>query len=497
MRALLLTSLAAGLLAASFQPLNLGPALAWVALLPLLAALQGQRWRIGFALGGLFGMLVNLSLFAALLPIPHLHFYQLLLLCACFACYPAIWCALMAGRDARSAWWPWFGASLWVLLEYAKANAGFMAFPIGSLAQTQVDDPWLLQTAGLFGEAVITFLVVLGNLLAWQALRRVPVKRISLALLPIGLALTFGAWTLQRTAPTTAGGIPVAVLHSNFSAFGPDHVATAERMAQTLAFLRRGTPVGAKLVLLPESSLINPSANPALLESLQAQVDAGQFILVAGLAQALKFDHASSVVTISQRKVRAGAWIFEPGQTQPQRYDKLHRLPFAEYMPLAGWIAWPSWLVSPPLEVVETRQARAYPTSLGTSLGIMVCWESVFASHARSLARDGAGMLLQLSNEGWFSGTAAGLKHNATVRLRAVETGRPVLASVNAGPAIIVDHFGRIVAQGTSPTALEWVTAVIVPTTGMSMYSKIGDLFVALCALMTLTAFMLERHRTT
>jgi apolipoprotein N-acyltransferase len=102
-----------------------------------------------------------------------------------------------------------------------------------------------------------------------------------------------------------------------------------------------------------------------------------------------------------------------------------------------------------------------------------------------------------LSNEGWFSGTAAGLKHNATVRLRAVETGRPVLASVNAGPAIIVDHFGRIVAQGTSPTALEWVTAVIVPTTGMSMYSKIGDLFVALCALMTLTAFMLERHRTT
>jgi apolipoprotein N-acyltransferase len=102
-----------------------------------------------------------------------------------------------------------------------------------------------------------------------------------------------------------------------------------------------------------------------------------------------------------------------------------------------------------------------------------------------------------LSNEGWFSDTAAGLKHNATVRLRAVETGRPVLAAVNAGPAIIVDRFGRIVAQSTSATALEWVSAVIEPATELSLYTRIGDLFVALCALMTLTAFMHERRRTT
>jgi apolipoprotein N-acyltransferase len=441
--------------------------------------------------------LVNLSLFAALMPIPHLHLYQLLLLCGVFACYPAVWCALMARRDARSIWWPWYGAALWVLLDYAKANAGFMAFPIGSLAQAQVDNLWLLQTASLFGEAAVTFLVVLGNLLVWQALQRAPKHQVAWGLLPIGLAFVFGAWTLERAAPAVAGAIPVAVLHTNFSAFGPDHLPTQERMAQTAAFLRRGVPAAARLVVLPESSFINPSADPALLESLQAQADAGKFTLVAGVAQALKFDRATRVVATAERKVRAGAWIFEPGQTQPRRYDKVHRLPFAEYLPLSGRIAWPAWLVAPPLEVVETRQARAYPTSLGTSLGIMVCWESVFAGHARLLAQDGAGMLLQLSNEGWFSDTAAGLKHNATVRLRAVETGRPVLAAVNAGPAIIVDRFGRIVAQSTSATALEWVSAVIEPATELSLYTRIGDLFVALCALMTLTAFMHERRRTT
>jgi apolipoprotein N-acyltransferase len=314
--------------------------------------------------------------------------------------------------------------------------------------------------------------------------------------LPIALAFSYGAWTLQPATPIAADGIPVAVLHSNFSAFGPDHVSTAERMAQTEAFLRRGAPTGAKLVVLPESSFINPSANPALLEFLQAQADAGHFTLVVGVAQALKFDRGSTIAAAAERRVRAGAWIFEPGQSRPRRYDKVHRLPFAEYLPMAGWVAWPAWLVSPPLEVIDTRQARAYPSSLGTSLGILVCWESVFADHARGLARDGAGMLLQLSNEGWFSGTAAGLKHNATVRLRAVETGRPVLASVNAGPAIVVDRFGRIVAQGASPTSLQWVTGVVAPAIGLTLYARIGDLFVALCALLSLTVFAIERRRT-
>ena len=496
-RAILLGVLSSGLVAASFQPLNLGPVLAWVALLPLLASLHGQGRVAAFALGAMFGLLVNLSLFAALLPIPHLHLYQLLLLCGVFAWYPAAWCALMARRDVRSPWWPWVGASLWVLLDYAKANAGFLAFPIGSLAQTQVDDPWLLQTAGVFGEAAVTFLVVLGNLVAWQGLRRAPATQIAWAVMPIGLAFAFGAWALQRPPPAEVGAVPVAVLHSNFSAFGPDHVPSAERMAYTVAFLRQGTPAGAKLLLLPESSFINPSADPALLASLQKQADNGKLILVVGVAQALKFDRASGVVASAERKVRAGAWIFEPGQSRPRRYDKVHRLPFAEYLPLAGWIAWPAWLVPPPLEVVDSRQARAYPTSLGTPLGIMVCWESVFASHARGLARDGAGMLLQLSNEGWFSGTAAGRKHNATVRLRAVETGRPVLASVNAGPAIIVDRFGRIVAQAASPAPLEWVTAQVEPATQLSVYTRIGDLFVALCTLLILAAFTLEARRTT
>ena len=491
----LLALLAAALLAASFQPLNLGPVLGWIVLLPLLASLRGQARRRAFTLGWVFGLLVNLSLFSVVLPIPNLHLYQVLLLCAYLACYPAAWCAVMAGCNLNSPRLPWLGASLWILLDYAKANAGFMAFPIGSLAQTQVDNLWLLQTASVFGEPGVTFLMVLGNLLLWRALQGARAIEIFLAAAPIALALIFGAMTILPRVPTTSG-LPVAVLHTEFSAFGRGHIATSERMRTTADFLQRTLPAGAKLVVLPESSFMNPSADPTLVSALQAQVDARDLTLVVGVAQALKFDRPTTALSTVNGKVRAGAWIFDHHQPI-RRYDKVHRLAFAEYLPMAGRIAWPVWLVSPPLEVIDTRQARVYPSSLGTPLGIMVCWESVFADHSRWLARDGAGVLLQLSNEGWFTNTAAGLKHNATVRLRAVETGRPVLASVNAGPSIIVDRFGRVIARSSSASAMEWITATVEPRQELSLYTRIGDLFVALCVLAFLTLWLLEQPRTT
>lgn len=491
----LLVLLAASLLAASFQPLNLGPVLGWIVLLPLLASLRGQRRSRAFTLGWLFGLLINLSLFTIVLPIPSLHLYQVLLLCAYLACYPAAWCTLMAGTALTSPRLPWLGASLWVLLDYAKANAGFMAFPIGSLAQTQVDNAWLLQTASLFGEAGVTFLVVLGNLMLWRARRGARGVETAWAVLPIALALIFGALTIYRSDSSTRPRLPVAVLHTEFSAFGRAHMPTTERMAATANFLHRSWPDGAKLVVLPESSFINPSAAPGLLAALQAQADSRDITLVVGVAQALKFDRPPGTATDITRKVRAGAWVFERDQ-QIRRYDKVHRLAFAEYLPASGWIHWPTWLVAPPIEVIETPHARAYPTRTNGTLGIMVCWESAFASHARSLARQDAAILLQLSNEGWFIDTAAGLRHNATVRLRAVETQRPVLASVNAGPSIIVDRFGRVIASGSSRSTMEWVTATIEPRSTLSLYTRIGDLFVALCGFAVLTGWIFRRHPT-
>ena len=218
---------------------------------------------------------------------------------------------------------------------------------------------------------------------------------------------------------------------------------------------------------------------------MQRQADAGDLTLVAGVAQALKFDRAPGSVPVIDGKVRAGAWIFQRGQPV-RRYDKVHRLAFAEYLPAPEWVAWPRWLVSRPIEVIETTRAMTYSTRAGVPVGIMVCWESAFASHARNLSRQGAGLLLQMSNEGWFSGTAAGLRHNATVRLRAVETQRPVLASVNAGPAIIVDRFGRVQAQGLPGLSPQWITGTVEPSTRLSLYTRIGDLFVLLCALAAL-----------
>jgi apolipoprotein N-acyltransferase len=485
---------AAGLLAASFQPLNFGPVLAWIALLPLLYALRGQcGWR-AFALGWLFGCAVNLTICAALLPIPTLHFHQVLIICAYLAFYPAAWGWLICAWPARSSTFTCVASALWVILEYLKAHAGFLSFPVGTLAQTQVDSPWLLQTAALFGEAGISFLVVWGNLVLWRALCGASIVTTGASALLIMLAFAFGALTLVRGQRLEAPRLQVAALHTQFDAFGPGRSEPAARMDRTFNYIATNLPRAARLLVLPETSFVNLGANAARLAALQAEVDLRHVTLIVGVAQALKFDRPQGLALSQESKVRAGAWIFEGGSTLPRRYDKVHRLAFAEYLPLAQWIAWPTWLVKPPLEVIEATAAPVYPTIAGPPVGIMVCWESVFSGHARELARRGATVLVQMSNEGWFSHTAAGLKHNATVRLRAVETRRPVIVASNAGPAIIVDAYGAVVTQRSSTQPEEWVTATIEPRSALTLYSRIGDVFVAACALAILAAWLLRQR---
>ena len=479
--ALLWTLLAAGLVAACFEPLSWGPWSAWFALLPLLAGLR-QRTRVQAGLAGWsFGFAVSLSWCSVLLPIPGLHLYQIALLCAYLGCYPGLWAAMVSGWSPGSRLLPVFATSLWVALDYLKAHAGFLAFPIGTLAQTQVANTWVLQSASLFGENAITAIVLWVNLAVWRVLHGARAAERSWLLLPVALALGFGLVTSVRPRQPGPVRVRVAALHTQFSAFGDDHVDTAARMQQTMELVEGAIPPGVRLAVLPESSFVNLSADPGRLAALQGLAEARRLALVVGVAQAVKFDQQPAAAREPSGGMRAGAWVFAPGRGEPWRYDKVRRLAFAEYLPLATWIDWPRWLVGSPAEVVETTKVEVFRSTRGGPIGIMICWESVFAGHAQALVRQGARILLQLSNEGWFAHTAAGAKHNASLRLRAVETRRPVVASVNAGPAVIVDRYGRVLAESGDAAPMQWLTATVEPSNDISFYSRVGDVFSAAC----------------
>jgi apolipoprotein N-acyltransferase len=137
---------------------------------------------------------------------------------------------------------------------------------------------------------------------------------------------------------------------------------------------------------------------------------------------------------------------------------------------------------------------------------MMICWESLFAEHARMLANDGATLLLMLANEGWFGDSPAAAQHNLTARMRAVETRRSVIVASNMGPPLVIDPYGRIIGSGVSRDGMSWATGTVPLIAETTLYTRLGDGLLVVCSLFLLAytigaAFtikmgLLTRHKT-
>ncbi len=106
---------------------------------------------------------------------------------------------------------------------------------------------------------------------------------------------------------------------------------------------------------------------------------------------------------------------------------------------------------------------------------MLICWENLFADLARSTTRDGAQILLQLTNDAWFGRTAAAAQHNLASILRAVENGVPIAIASNAGPSQVIDGSGRIVASAGPAFGEGIAVASVTLRSRTTFYSRAGD----------------------
>ncbi len=485
-RTAVLYALAGGVLfILAYPPWNLGLATAWVALVPLMAAIIGSSPTRAAVIGWSFGLLAYLGVFAWIIEVPGIRWYHIALMDGYLALFPAVWC-LLAVRWLNGALWTQISlACAWVLLEYLRGHAGFLALPWITLAQSQVDNLPLLQTASLFGESAVTGLVVLGNLAIWNILHRGRSRTAFSCTIPVLMCLGYGINCLAGQ-PTGLQTFSVAALNTRFpapQALRPDPLV---RLRAQIEHLRKDFPAGADFIALPESSIVNPQLFPEQIGELHRLVDTHQSVLIAGVAETTKFDRPSLPSAEAKPQLRSEAWIIAPGQAEPRRHVKSRLVPFAERTPLKAWFAWPDWLIPQKPEVEEGPQPQSYLLSNHVRVGIMICWESLFADHARTLVEDHANLLLMLSNEGWFGATAAGAQHNLTARLRAVETHRAVIVASNMGPSLMIDPFGRKLARLSSPDGIQWLTGEIPIVTDRSLYTRLGDIFVVGCGMSVL-----------
>ena len=141
-----------------------------------------------------------------------------------------------------------------------------------------------------------------------------------------------------------------------------------------------------------------------------------------------------------------------------------------------------------------SRPASAWwsPPSGDHKIGAFICYESVFPNFVRQFAAGGAEVLFNISNDGWFGQSAARRQHLDIVRMRAAENRRWILRSTNDGITATIDSAGRLrgtlplYAQATSYTGFTYISE-------RTLYTRYGNWFVALCALMAVMGLVAER----
>jgi apolipoprotein N-acyltransferase len=184
------------------------------------------------------------------------------------------------------------------------------------------------------------------------------------------------------------------------------------------------------------------------------------------------------------------AYLFSASGQLAGVYDKMRLVPFAEYRPFAL----PSVVAHSPEAPSEfTAGERAMIFSLPKStFGVTICYEAAFPSFSRALARKGAQVFVNISNDTWLGGIAAAVEqHFAMVVLRAVENKRYLVRTATAGISSFVDPLGRVYQLSTAPEAV--IRGEVFPLHETTIYTRYGEWFAVTCLLLSMAALFITR----
>jgi apolipoprotein N-acyltransferase len=165
------------------------------------------------------------------------------------------------------------------------------------------------------------------------------------------------------------------------------------------------------------------------------------------------------------------------------RYDKMHLVPFGEYVPYKRLFFFAGSLLQD-VGMFEPGTRRLVFNTSGHSYGTFICYESIFADEVRQFENLGADVLVNVSDDGWYGDTSAAWEHLNMARMRAIENHRWVLRATNTGVTAAIDPYGRVVVS--APRHIRTSLRVGFDYQhDITFYAAHGDLFAYFCALVT------------
>jgi apolipoprotein N-acyltransferase len=401
--------------------------------------------------------------------------------------------AVGPGRDNRRALVA--APFLWVAVELARERV--TGFPWNLLGTAQVDNISLSRITTWTGVYGVSFEIMLVNV-AVAAAFLVPRKKRSMLL----IASLMAAAVLQAgrlvDAPVLPADHSALLVQENISV---DATWTRDAFERTLRELTdlsvKAAASGSShlpdskvgnidLIVWPESPAPFYTSDPLFRGPVsQMARDAHSWVVTGaiGNAGATQSAGAASVAYNS-------AVLISPSGDWTARYDKVHLVPFGEYLPFPRLFAFAGGLTK---EVGEfgTGMSRAPLDAGSTRLGVFICYESVFPGEVRQFADEGAQVFVNLSNDGWYGDSGAYAQHLNQTRMRAIENDRWILSATNTGVTASIDPYGRTVAR-LPRKERDALVAPYALTSVTTFYTRNGDWFEWLCAIISAGALLLR-----
>jgi apolipoprotein N-acyltransferase len=518
-------------------------AFCWIALLPLLWALLGNSktgnpltLMQGAALGYLCGFLWYLGncywiyqtmyLYGALAkPIAA---GILILFCLYLGLYHALFGALIVafrrrfGRQAALLLVPF----AWIAVELARAR--ITGLPWDLLGTAQVDNPLLTRLAPFTGVYGLSFIIAAVNAL-WLIRIRIREHRFTrLVLTIVGVAIIviyvvgLRFITNPAASPTTATATLVQEnLEVGAANTGPQ--PTTQQFLESFSYLSRypsprfllgipelpdtpsvylirksgsaetpdpdaQTPTPTDLIVWPESPAPFEDMDPKFRAAMSDLARTTHTPVIVGNTGFDPNPTSRSGYTMYNR-----ASFINPDGTFAGHYDKMHLVPFGEYVPYKDLFSFAKNLLNE-VGTFEPGKQRTLFTTGGHSYGVFICYESIFGDEIRHLTQQGADVLVNISNDGWYGDTSAAWQHLNMVRMRAIENHRWILRATNTGVTAAINPNGRVTAAAPRHQRTS-IRVHFAYENGLTFYAAHGDLFAYACAFITSLALIFSLMR--
>jgi apolipoprotein N-acyltransferase len=465
--------------------------LAWFALIPLLFAIEGKTPQRSALLGFIFGMVFyffGLTWVTNTITnygnLPAVVSYMVLgLLAAYLSFYTALFCYLSrrVGKDNYGLIFL-FAPVLWTSLEYIRSTPSELGFSWLGLGYSQFQTLPVIQMTEFTGVYGISWLIILVNVGLYQALKlwrepgQMGARYLSVTVLVFACWVGYGSIAMDRAPSEKNSSIKVGLIQGNveqFMKWNPIYQKQVINKYRDLTL--KAAQSKPDLIVWPETATPfyynHHQAGTEIINNLARQAQTpilfGSPYLERKNGKAL---HYNSAYLVS-----------ETGESQ-QRYDKIHLVPFGEFVPFRKLLFFVEKMVEMIGDFGRGKDATTFAVAEHKA-GISICYEIIFPDLIRQSVKNGADFLVNITNDAWFGKSAASYQHMSMGALRAVENRTPIVRAANTGVSGTIDANGALRDETDLFMDTAQITKITPRQGGLTFYTAYGDVFSWLCLL--------------